>query len=376
MAFTECITNLEINVFSDFTAKKRWIENSDNTLIKQKSRTIKIEDEYNIIDEFDSHHNYLQSMFNYVQTTEQIDEKVHNYIFYFVNNKIINSNTGNTQDEEHKILNKNLEYLYKNSNEMIYNKDYGFSFMHFDDEHNDIFKICSPFIRKDTPVKNSNFSNILLTLILTFKIYIIEFNSELQDFDFLNIIRNKAIFKEIKDIDSILYKELYILFSKGVLSDQDIGLVRNIFKARYKNIDDTTKKRLLVKYLWFVNHSKLQITKSQINMSFQDIIYNRYNQWQVGYTGTTSLSLNTYDSKDKFIFKEKIEDFDEKIEVRLALEGYGAPNFIDLTKLTDDSLTLEDKIKAIINIDIKKVTLINQTLDLNKNLENPIIKFF
>ena len=58
----------------------------------------------------------------------------------------------------------------------------------------------------DEKILNSNFSNILLTLILTFKIYIIEFNSELQDFDFLNIIRNKAIFKEIKDIDSILYK--------------------------------------------------------------------------------------------------------------------------------------------------------------------------
>ena len=48
---------------SDFEAKKRWIENTDNMFTDKQ---IKLQDEYNIIDEFDSHHNYLQSMFNYV----------------------------------------------------------------------------------------------------------------------------------------------------------------------------------------------------------------------------------------------------------------------------------------------------------------------
>ena len=50
----------------------------------------------------------------------------------------------------------------------------------------------------------------------------------------------------------------------------------------------------LNKYLFFVNEQILKTTESQINMSFQDIIYNNYSQWQVGYSGTTSINLNNY----------------------------------------------------------------------------------
>jgi len=57
-------------------------------------------------------------------------------------------------------------------------------------------------------------------------------------------------------------------------------------------------------------------------MSFQDIIYNNYQQWQVGYTGTISLTLNNYQNGEKYVFKnENIKpDYDEKIEILLALK--------------------------------------------------------
>ena len=79
---------------------------------------------------------------------------------------------------------------------MIYNKDYGFEFLIFND-NNPKNIIVTPFVRKDTPVKNSNFSNILLRLILTFKTYIVNFNKELQDFDFKYLELNTKILKKI-----------------------------------------------------------------------------------------------------------------------------------------------------------------------------------
>jgi hypothetical protein len=41
------------------------------------------------------------------------------------------------------------------------------------------------------------------------------------------------------------------------------------------------------------------------------------------------MNLNKYDDKDKYVFKHKIEDVDEKIEVKLDLVGYGNENYIN-----------------------------------------------
>ena len=48
----------------------------------------------------------------------------------------------------------------------------------------------------------------------------------------------------------------------------------------------------------------MEYASEQYNVSFQDIIYNNYNQWQVGYTGTTNLKLNDYNSED-LVFNNK-----------------------------------------------------------------------
>jgi hypothetical protein len=148
-----------IPYLSDFDAKKRWLANID--ISNKDYNKINFNDEYNIIDEFDSHHNYLQSIFNYVTNTEKCLTNMCEFklIYDFVNHKIkeipINENN----------MNKFLEFYYNQSEKMIYNINYG-----FDPENN--YVICIPFSRKDTPIKGSNFSSLLLRLILTFKIYI------------------------------------------------------------------------------------------------------------------------------------------------------------------------------------------------------------
>ena len=74
----------------------------------------------------------------------------------------------------HTILDKE----YDNAIKLRYNKDYGFAYIF--DKTDIVFdkdiRLCVPFSRKDTPLYNSNFSSILLTMILTMIYYIKKIN--------------------------------------------------------------------------------------------------------------------------------------------------------------------------------------------------------
>jgi hypothetical protein len=328
MLFTEYLFDgyLNVNVLSDFNAKKRWIENTDKNFKETLSSNNKINlsNEFNIIDEFDSHHDYLRSMFNYVLDKKVLNNKqLFEYIFNFTLSGINKTKLeipDTIQDIKNmNVLNTNLNISYEQTRNMVYNKDYGFSFIIFNEERNNNGRLCSPFVRKDTPIKNSNFSNMLLRLILTFKTYIINFNGMLQDYDFEYIEMNPSI------INDILNKKLDSLYLNSELKKIDLenkkkNYIKNelikIFKTEFKS------EKLLMFFLFEINKNFLNVTEKQLNMSFQDIIYNKYKQWQVGYTGTSYLRLNNYENED-YVFRSIIEDPDEKIEVLLALNSYG-----------------------------------------------------
>jgi len=120
--FLENLTNTKINIFTDYEAKERWIKYTDPNAIKIKEKeifylksslinlknkkeiieiqkkldilnNIDLPNEINLIDEFDSHHNYLQSMFNYVIEEHNILISLFEYIFIFTNNKILHRTT-------------------------------------------------------------------------------------------------------------------------------------------------------------------------------------------------------------------------------------------------------------------------------------------
>ena len=331
-----------INVYSDFTAKKRWLENTDIELKKSK---INIGNEINIIDEFDYQHNYLQSIFNYVIDNIKINYELFQYVYYFTDNKISGKNNNNndsvilnpvydttnkTADNDKYVqyfdlnkLNIILNNIYETTKNMKNNEHYGLSFLHLEEEKDIIFRICTPFSRRDTPVKNSNFSNVLLTLILTFKLYIEQYKKKIQDFDFKNLCNNKFIITElISEFEDIDDSTKYKLFNE--CDEELVEIIKNIFVDVYDKKNDAVNNNILLKYLYHVNITKINFVSKQKNISFQDIIYNNYkDQWQVGYSGTTSLKLNNYKPGEKFVFKEIKYDFDEKIEVLLALSKYG-----------------------------------------------------
>jgi Fe-S cluster assembly scaffold protein SufB len=224
---------------------------------------------------------------------------------------------------------------------MIYNKDYGF--------YKDI-RLCIPYLRKDEPSIGSNFSNILLRLILTFKVYINIFKFNLQNEDLNNVLKDNILIKKI----NLFEKHEYIEYMDKKENNIKIDLIKEYIKNIYIKKSDEQKKEIIIKYLYEINIEKLKLTTSQINLSFQDIIYNTYKQFQVGYTGTIYMNLNSYDSSEDYVFRDKIEDYDEKIEIKLALNRYGSePSEQKKITIIDKSayiglnlITILDKIKS------------------------------
>jgi ribosomal protein L22 len=348
---SEFLLQININVFSDYEAKERWIMNYYPNKDEDK---LNLNNEFNIIDEFDSHHNYLQSMFNYVQEMSiPIKEDIFNYIFEFTLAKIRNTKINNIFNKnkiinDYPLLNENLESFYYISESMRNKESYGLSYKYT--ETPIIERIAIPFLRKDTPAINSDFSSILLRLILTFKIYILDYNSLLQDFDYNNIYNNTQILNDFFNIDENL-DNFIINIDKE--SDKFIEEMKKSFDIIYHKKDINLTNKILKKYLYNVNKKKIKYAEKQLNMSFIDIIYNNHNQWQVGYTGTAYLKLNKYEISEKFVFREIIPDPEEKMEILLALNGFGNPSNKNKTTITS----------------IIKISNINNNLD-TENLIN------
>ena len=101
-------------------------------------------------------------------------------------------------------------------------------------------------------------------------------------------------------------------------------IIKSYITEIYNKKSEIEKIEILIKYLYEINIKKIKITTEQINLSFQDIIYNSYEQIQIGYTGTIYMNLNIYEKTDDFVFRKKVEDYDEKIEIKLALNRYGS----------------------------------------------------
>ena len=351
------VLDLKYEVMTDYEYKNIWLNSSDISLREVVSDHT-ISNYINIIDEFDLHHDYLQSMFNLVKKRKEISESFFNYIFDYINSKI-NPSVPFIQIQlkeisNYELFHRILDKEYENVNKLRYNKDYGFAYIFdktdvaFDKD----IRLCVPFSRKDTPLYNSNFSSILLTMILTV-IYYINVRKNILDekYDYNLVVKN--------------YKEIMIILPENIFSDWisyidtydnlSIEKVKETFDIIYTDRKyNGIHKDIIKKFLYIVNQSKLYFALEQYNVSFQDVIYNVYpDQWQVGYTGTTYLNLNRYYEGERFVFRNKEEDFDEKIEVRLAIEAYGSPtdfNKNEVLTINIDTLThVEQQIQYIMS---------------------------
>jgi hypothetical protein len=325
IAFLKILTNNNnINILSDSEAKKRW-------LLSNYIQNNIYNNEINIIDEIDTQHNYLNSMLNLIPefSFTLIDEE---FIDYTLDYTINNGKIHPIQDQEYfvnkiKDLFEQCELMDVNK-KMEFNRTYGFDFL-YDNNNKKKYRLCIPFVRKDTPQIGSQFSNIFLSLILTIKAYKILSNNEFtlldELYDFDNLLKNIDILKMITNIidsnDDNWKTKSITMYANIKKTLNPLDLIKEYFREFYTFNKIDLNKIILKQYLLLVNDDNIKYSQSQHNVSFQDIIYNNYQQWQVGYTGTASLELNDYFNKENFLFKCIDEDPDEFIEIKLAFNN-------------------------------------------------------
>ena len=288
-------TLYEYNLF--FGSKLTILTDSEIKL-KFLDKDSSLTDSIILIDEFDFMYNPIQSNFNKIEFSEDLDPEMIKLIFstvnsiLFENKKFESSGPYDIISEIVSIINNKLNIKYVT---------YGMSNI----QNN---RYCIPYLRKDSPNEGSKFSSILYTIVLTI-LY------------FYNPTYNKYILEEKDLIFVFNYKKLL----KMLLNIYDIDLSLSIegilheYKKKY-NITNVPIIPLHVMQLYLVNiFTKLKKSTIIKNCSFIDII-NMESSWQVGYSGTVNIDMNIkplvqYNKYDVNI----IRDNDEAINVRLAL---------------------------------------------------------
>ena len=384
MRYIHYLGRIPFDVATDYEYKQVWLEKTDIELEKNDNLQYqhnylnninKISNTSLIIDEFNSHYDYTQSMFNLVKKQEYISEEMFNYIFDYIHSKIVQKPFVPIEVHElrnYGLFNTILDKELATALALKYNEKYGFTNILGD------MRLCIPYARKDTPLIGSRFSSIILTILLTVNYYITIRNYKLDEkYDYPLIAKNYSDIIKIVPIE--IFDQWYEHIQKN--KSLDIDIIKTTFDKLYSNLDIYIP--VLKKILYIINKPGLVFATEQYNVSFQDIIYNVYeNQWKVGYTGTIYLNPDIYFQEDTFVFKNKIEDFDERIEVKLALEGYGCSaecsnNVVIIN--TDRQKTLFEQLQTIISVginrgivDIAGLFIDYKNINIAKNLQTLI----
>jgi len=297
--FISKLYDLNIEILNDYEMKEKWLYDKLYKITSNSNINYNL-----IIDEFDYHHNYLKSMFNYVIDKEELITKdIYNYIFSRLISEynIDGTSVIFTTSYNNPILDDTIKKNYKIIQSSKFNDTYGFD----KEEYGKKYRLCIPFDRKDTPIKNSNFSDIILSIMYTLDFHI---KKAIKD------TTNGSILVESSDISNMLnYKDII-----KYLDNNDIKKVADLYNrddndaVRYTEITEYLK--FAKEYVYICNKDKIKIAKQQLNMSFQDIIHNANKMWQVGYTGTVYLNLNGIDSYSKDIVMDEFNKDETKIQ--------------------------------------------------------------
>ena len=307
----ELICGFKINVYSDSEAKLMWLKETDRTLKEEVNFITKV----NIIDEFDSMYDYNRSTFNYVVSLDYCFTRAHHKtIFNYVASKL-----NNVAFNEKTIELQFLENSYNISQALVYNSSFGFV--------NDSL-LCIPYLRKDTPLIGSNFSSLLITLMTTFRHLYYNLRDHLDLF-YLN-------FKSHNTLRGKIIEDMYDIYDSEIPREEKISRLRDLINGEYINTH-------LEEFLYCANVNKIKIAEKHYNLSFQDLLLNTHNQWQVGYTGTTNIIMNKE-------IGTIIPDPDYIAEINLALSAFGSNKELEIIKTKDLTTILNLVDRGIVDL--------------------------
>ncbi len=205
-----------------------------------------------------------------------------------------------------------------------------------------------PYLNKDKPMINSDFSSSILTIFLTLFHYIIDLDYKIDKFLYRYIINN-----------SLVSKIFHINTDSQFFSMDDIEKLLDMY-GRQEKIN------LILDEIF----AKLLLSNEQYNTSFIDII-NIEKMFKVGYSGTMNVLLPEL-KDDNFNSEKIIKDYDESTNVKYAIQK---SNIINISKLNSTYLQSDDMVlrNFFDKVNILDYQAIIDTVGLFKNIDNKII---
>jgi hypothetical protein len=269
-----------------------------------------------IIDEFDSLYNPLTSNLNKPDIKIDINNTTESNLYLYINQctdliiENIDSNNYNPEidlklklPEQNQPLDPNNFALIKLNTTltkcctMKYNLNYGLNKINPTEELlKDKYFRAVPYSAVDTPVTNSDFSEIDFVFILT--VMSLSY-CEFRLIDYIKIMNTiLAEFKKNSEIEESDNK-LFEIIGKDIIKEYNNKLYIN---EQIKN-KINKNKLFFKKYLINIIVNNLQFTIKQKNISFMDVIGLK-NVIKIGFSGTTNLTLPNYTDFKPIDFKK------------------------------------------------------------------------
>lgn len=291
--------NNKVTVISASEIKNKFLE---GYFINQSENIKKVF----IIDEFDSLLDPIKSNYNIVDKKELETTNLYKFIYQIVNlikDKGISRISINDIDSlrpftmfkltEPIVINilKEINQIYQSikTDSFVENINWGIDSKKY---------LAVPYLNKDKPIENSNFTSCIITIFLTLYYFIILKNLNVSDL-IIKFITEKNLFVKI------------------------FNMKQPLLNIKEKILDITSKdkevKSKLFKIFFDEIFSTLTLAKEQKNTSFVDIL-NIDLIYKVGYSGTINLDLPEFIRSDN-IFKMEtlVDDKDESVNVLYAL---------------------------------------------------------
>jgi hypothetical protein len=234
-------------------------------------------------------------------------------------------------EQTKEIINKNIDNIIQqiNTNKLIENINWG-----IDSEKG----YAIPYLNKDTPLANSSFSSIIMTIYLTLHYYL---NLYYKDVNGLEYLCDKLYNYIIKN--NILTK-VFSIETSITINKEDINSILGTGDDRFKKI--------LSIITYIINN--IQLSSKQLNTSFVDIL-KIDNILKIGYSGTFNINLPDDES-----IKIKIEkDYDEPVNVTYAIQQA-------TTRILNSNINNDD----IINANLSNYDVIIDISGFFKNIKN------
>lgn len=250
-----------------------------------------------IFDEIDDMMDSIKSDLNFpLSEYEKIDEqdKIETFILRVIGNMFFEEEKIDTNDPNFKIQYyfENVMMTLKDALTKMYKKDYGFGDVTNNPKN---YKLAIPYKSSFQPCNGSEFSDTILTMILTTLSY---YYSGLNTADIIGL---KDLFCShinlfgIKSFEFVYNELVKLIYPQNISDILTSSNFVELFNELLQNIQ--IKKKLITIYLKEIVFKKyVYVSKTRFNTSLLEVLLPNFTKRKIGYSGTVNMDIPVFDT--------------------------------------------------------------------------------